>query len=60
LAKPLARQIQSPDGVLIIDDSVDEKPYSTEKGILRWHFDHSVGRVVKGLNCITAFYSSPL
>jgi len=60
LAKPLVRHIESPDGVLIVDDSVEQKPYSTENGTIEWHYDHSVGRVVKGLNFITAFYSSPL
>ena len=60
LAKPLVRHIQHPDGVLIIDDSVEEKRYSSENGTIEWHYDHSVGRVVKGLNFITAFYSSPL
>jgi len=60
LAKPLVRQIQSPDGVLIIDDSVEAKPYSQENGTIEWHYDHSVGRVVKGLNFITAFYTLPL
>ncbi len=60
LAKPLVRHIQHPDGVLIVDDSVEEKRYSSENGTIEWHYDHSVGRVVKGLNFITAFYSSPL
>ena len=54
------RHIQHADVVLIIDDSVEAKPYSTENGTIEWHYDHSVGRVVKGLNFITAFYSSPL
>ena len=39
---------------------MEEKPHSTTNGAIEWHFDHSVGRVVKGLNFITAFYASPL
>ena len=60
LAKPLVRKIQSAEGVLIVDDSVEEKPHSSTNGTIEWHYDHSVGRVVKGLNFITAFYASPL
>ncbi|MDQ2730618.1 MAG: transposase [Armatimonadota bacterium] len=56
--KPLVRQVQSEDGVLIFDDSVEGKPYSDESEIICWHWDHCVGRSVKGLNLLSALYYS--
>ena len=49
-AKPLLRQVESAAGVLIIDDSIAEKPYTDENELICWHWDHSQDRVVKGLN----------
>ena len=54
--KPLVRKIESPDGVLIFDDTIEEKPYTDENEIVCWHWDHSKGRNVKGINFITALY----
>ncbi len=54
--KPLVRKIESPDGVLIFDDTIEEKPYTDENEIICWHWDHSKGRNVKGINFITALY----
>ena len=31
--KPLVRQVERPDGVLIIDDSIEEKPYTDENDL---------------------------
>src|SRR5215210_8601206 len=56
LVKPLARQVESDeDGVLVIDDTIEEKkPYTDESELLLcWHYDHSKGRCVKGLNLIS-------
>jgi hypothetical protein len=57
LAKPLVRRIEQEHGVISIDDSIEEKPYSKENGLISWHYDHTVGRSVKGLNFITAYYN---
>ena len=49
------RQIESEDGVLIVDDTIQEKTYSQENDLICWHFDHTVNRNVKGimlLNCV--------
>ena len=54
--KPHARQIQSDDGVMIVDDSVAEKPYTDENDIVCWHYDHCKGRMVKGVNFMTTLY----
>ena len=54
--KPHVRAIQHTDGVLILDDSIAEKPYSDENDIICWHYDHTQGRSVKGINFLTALY----
>jgi DDE superfamily endonuclease len=56
--KALVRDVQSESGVLIIDDSIEEKPYTDENDIVCWHYDHSKDRVLKGINFLTALYSS--
>lgn len=58
VVKPFVRQIERVDGVLIIDDSIIEKPYTDENEIICWHYDHAKGRTVKGLNLITTLYCS--
>ena len=58
IAKPYVRQVQSPDGVLIIDDSIAEKPSTDENDIICWHYDHAHDRLVKGINVMTALYHS--
>jgi hypothetical protein len=50
--------VQSETGVLIIDDSIEEKPYTDENDIVCWHYDHSKDRMLKGINFLTALYSS--
>jgi hypothetical protein len=56
--KALVRDVQSESGVLIIADSIEEKPYTDENDIVCWHYDHSKDRVLKGINFLTALYSS--
>lgn len=58
--KPLVRQIQSEEAVLIIDDSIEEKPYTDENDIICWHYDHSKDRQVKGINFLSVLYHSPV
>ncbi len=46
LVKPLVREIegeQEEEGVLIIDDTIEEKPYTDESELVCWHYDHSPG-----------------
>lgn len=54
--KPHVRAIQHDDGVLILDDSIAEKPYTDENDIICWHYDHCKECMVKGVNFITALY----
>jgi hypothetical protein len=56
VVKPHVRQIESPEGVLIVDDSIAEKPYTDENDIICWHYDHSQQRNVKGINFVTCLY----
>jgi hypothetical protein len=56
--KSFVRDVQSEAGVLILDDSIEEKPYTDENDIVCWHYDHSKDRLLKGINFLTALYSS--
>jgi hypothetical protein len=56
LVKPLVRQIQSEAAVLIIDDSIEEKLYTDESELICWHWDHALGRNVKGVNFLSCLY----
>jgi hypothetical protein len=40
-------------GVLIIDDTIEEKTYTDENEIICWHYSHSKGRSVKGVNLLS-------
>jgi len=52
--KPKVRDFeQQTGGVLIIDDSIEEKPYTDESTIVGWHFSHAKGRCVKGINILS-------
>jgi hypothetical protein len=56
MVKPEVRKIEQPDGVIIIDDSIEEKAYTDENEIICWHYDHTKGRNVKGINFLTTLY----
>lgn len=58
LVKPLVRKIQSPDGILSVDDSIEEKPYTDESPLVCSHFDHANNRYVRGINFLTVLYES--
>jgi hypothetical protein len=50
------RKIEEDTGVLIVDDTVQEKPHSQENDLIAWHFDHTVNRAVKGINLLNCLY----
>jgi hypothetical protein len=57
LVKPLVREIEDEDsGVLIIDDTIEEKPYTDDSELVCWHYDHSKGRSLKGINLLSTLY----
>lgn len=56
LVKPTVREIETQPGLsyLILDDTVEAKPYTDENELICWHFDHTVGRSVKGVNQLSS------
>jgi len=58
IVKPHLRRIQSDDGVLILDDSIEEKPYTDASELICTHFDHVTNRYVKGINLLSCLYYS--
>jgi hypothetical protein len=56
LVKPTVRAVETDDGVLIFDDTLQEKPHSDENEIIAWHFDHCTNRAVKGVNILNGLY----
>lgn len=52
--KPKIRELEhEARGILIIDDSIEEKPYTDENGIVSWHFSHAKKRCLKGINLLS-------
>lgn len=54
--KGMVRRVESPGGVIKIDDTIMEKPHSTENEMICWHYDHSKQSYVKGINLINFVY----
>ena len=56
LVKPTVREVEQDDGVLISDDTIQEKPYTDENEVMCWHYDHTKGRAVQGFNLLNCLY----
>ena len=56
--KSTVREIESDDACLIFDDTIQEKKWTKENDIICYHFDHTVGKAVKGINMLNALYYS--
>ena len=54
--KSTVRQVEREEGVLIFDDTIQEKPYTDENEVMCWHYDHSKGRTVQGFNLLNCLY----
>jgi hypothetical protein len=54
IVKPHVRAIQQEEGVLIVADSMAEKPYTDENDRVCWPYDHAQERQVKGINFLSA------
>ena len=54
--KSTIRMIEKDDGVLIFDDTIQEKAWTDESELMCWHFDHCSGRNVNGINLLNALY----
>ncbi|HAT8940119.1 TPA: transposase [Legionella pneumophila subsp. pneumophila] len=49
----MKRFSEASDGIFLLDDSIEEKPYIDENEINCWHYSHAKGSVVKGVNILT-------
>jgi hypothetical protein len=56
--KSFYKQVEDSDGVLIVDDTIEEKPYTDENEVIAWHWSHKDGRSIKGLNFTSLLYNS--
>lgn len=54
--KPLVRKLASTSdiGFLIIDDTIEEKPYTDMNELINYHYSHSKHMHVKGINILSA------
>ena len=50
------REHEEADASISFDDTIQEKPYTDENDIIAWHFDHSKGRNLKGVNILNCLY----
>lgn len=51
--KSAVRERENQNGVLILDDSIEDKPYTNENEVNCWHYSHAKGDVVKGINFLS-------
>lgn len=57
MARPHVRcLVHGEDGVMTFDESILEKPYADENGIIPWHYYHTKGQIVMGINFITTLH----
>ena len=56
LVKPTVRTIETDKGIFIVDDTIEEKQYTDESDLITWHFDHTFGRNIKGVNILSLLY----
>jgi hypothetical protein len=49
----LRKHEESSGGVLILDDCIEEKPYTDVNDIMCWHYSHSKGTHAKGVNLLS-------
>lgn len=54
--KPTVRWVEREEGVLIFDDTIQEKAWTDESELMCWHFDHCSGRTVRGINLLNTLY----
>lgn len=56
--KAMVRSVETSEGVLIFDDTIQEKAWTDENELMCWHYDHVSGRNVRGINLLNALYHS--
>ena len=60
IIKPFLREIENASGKIIVDDFILKKPYSRETDIICYHYDHTSGKQVKGINILNFVYYTRL
>ncbi len=56
--KPFLRSVEKSHSVLIVDDTIFEKPHTDESEINTYHYDHSKGKSVKGINAVNLIHET--
>jgi hypothetical protein len=56
IIKPVVRQVERDDAAVLVDDTIEEKPYTDESELVCYHYDHTQGRSVKGINLLNFVY----
>ena len=56
--KPTVRQIESSNACIIFDDTIVDKKWTDENDIICWHYDHTKGQNIKGVNLLNMIYYS--
>lgn len=49
----IRKQEEEKGGVFIVDDTIEEKPYSDVSDTVCWHYSHAKGVCVKGINILS-------
>ena len=52
--KDFVREHEHNHGILSLDNSILHKPHTKVNEVITWHYDHGVGKVVKGINLLSA------
>jgi hypothetical protein len=56
--KPFLRDYENKDsGCILIDDTILNKPHTKESDMVCWHYDHTVGKSVKGISMLNFHYT---
>ncbi|GIX40599.1 MAG: hypothetical protein KatS3mg129_0332 [Leptospiraceae bacterium] len=55
-AKPYVKKINERNAVLIVDDTIIEKPYSSENSIVGYYWSSTKNRTVKGIQMLSLTY----
>lgn len=58
IVKSKVREVESQQGAVVFDDTLSGKPHTEENDLVSWHWDHSKGRSVKGINILNMLYCS--
>lgn len=51
--KDVKKYEQEKGGVLIFDDTIEEKSHTNENNTICWHYSHAKGRYIKGVNILS-------